>query len=140
MKNKYTTFIRIIFLTVICVYPAYMLIRKRNIIDISVLILTVLIALVGDFVESIPLIELSKVFASFFLLAIYVYCYRIYFEHSKNHIDSISFKTVNNKIGHLVFPSDTICYFLPLKISSHFNMLWFYGYLRAVTMHHQNRK
>ncbi|WP_265524867.1 hypothetical protein, partial [Providencia rustigianii] len=67
MKNKYTTFIRIIFLTVICVYPAYMLIRKRNIIDISVLILTVLIALVGDFVESIPLIELSKVFASFFL-------------------------------------------------------------------------
>lgn len=69
-----------------------MLIRKRNIIDISVLILTILIALVGDFVESIPLIELSKAFASFFLLAIYVYCYRIYFEYSKNHIDSISFK------------------------------------------------
>lgn len=117
-----------------------MLIRKRNIIDISVLILTVLIALVGDFIECMTLIELSKVFSLFFLLAIYVYCYHIYFEHSKKNIDSISFRTVNDKIGYLVFSTETICYFLPLKISSHFNMLWFYGYLRAITMHHQNRK
>lgn len=140
MKNKYTSFIKIVFFTVACVYPAYLLIRRKNIIDISILIFIVLIALIGDFIECITLIELSKVLASFFLIAIYVHCYRSYFKHSKSNIDSISFKAVDNKMGYLVFSSETICYFLPLKISSHFNMLWFYGYFKAITMHHQNRK
>ncbi|MBO2879995.1 hypothetical protein J5H52_21585, partial [Providencia rettgeri] len=82
----------------------------------------------------------SKMLASFFLIAIYVNCYRSYFKYSKSNIDLISFKAVDNKMGYLVFSSETICYFLPLKISSHFNMLWFYGYLKAITMHLQNRK
>lgn len=104
------------------------------------LIFIVLIAVIGDFIECITLIELSKMLASFFLIAIYVNCYRSYFKHSKSNIDLISFKAVDNKMGYLVFSSETICYFLPLKISSHFNMLWFYGYLKAITMHLQNRK
>nr|ARD70771.1 hypothetical protein pC131_00041 [Providencia rettgeri] len=140
MKNKYISFIQIIFFTVACVYPAYLLIRRKNIIDISILIFIVLISVIGDFIECIALIELSKVLASFFLIAIYVNCYHIYFKHSKSNIDSISFKAIDNKMGYLIFSSETICYFLPLKISSHFNMLWFYGYLKAITMHHQNRK
>ncbi|WP_420196146.1 hypothetical protein [Morganella morganii] len=140
MKNKYTAFVQIIFFTVACLYPAYLLIRRKNIVDISILLFIVFIALVGDYIESTTLIELSKALASLFLIAIYVHCYHIYFKHSKSNIDSISFKAIDNKMGYIIFSSETICYFLPLKISSHFNMLWFYGYLRAVTMHHQNRK
>ncbi|MEX6139006.1 hypothetical protein, partial [Providencia hangzhouensis] len=63
MKNKYISFIQIIFFTVACVYPAYLLIRRKNIIDISMLIFIVLIAVIGDFIECITLIELSKMLA-----------------------------------------------------------------------------
>ncbi|MBQ0215631.1 hypothetical protein KAH51_19600, partial [Proteus vulgaris] len=101
MKNKYISFIQIIFFTVACVYPAYLLIRRKNIIDISMLIFIVLIAVIGDFIECITLIELSKMLASFFLIAIYVNCYRSYFKYSKSNIDLISFKAVDNKMGYL---------------------------------------
>ncbi len=99
--------LKVVALTASCFYPAYLLIRNNQKLDIIMIYILVTMAFIGELINFNLLITIVKFLILIMLLLVYVYCYYVFFKPvNDGSIKSIGFRKIDDKKSYLTFSEE----------------------------------